>query len=80
MEQLILFIAGFVLEIIATIDVIAVQKRQALLSGCMTFIMVGLGYAVFYNIIILPDAYLNIFANGLGAGVGGFITIIWNKK
>lgn len=80
MEQVLLFFAGFILEIIATIDVIAVQKRQAFVSALATFIMVFLGYTVFYNIIISQNAYLNIFINGLGAGLGGFLTIKCNRK
>lgn len=79
MEQILIFLAGFILEIIATIDVIAVQRREAFKSALATFIMVFLGYTVFYNIILSPDVIWNIVVNAMGAGLGGFVTIKWNK-
>lgn len=79
MEQVLLFFAGFILEIIATIDIQAVQRGEALKSALATFIMVFLGYTVFYNIVISPDVIWNIVVNASGAGLGGFITIKFNK-
>lgn len=78
-EQILLFFAGLFIEILATIDIQAVQRGQAFLSACATFILTFLGYTIFYNIITSSSAYWLITVFALGCGLGAFITIRWNK-
>jgi len=77
--EIFLFIAGFLWEILATIDIQAVQRGEALKSALATFILTFLGYTIFYNIIKSPDVYLHIIIFALGCAVGAYVTIKYNK-
>ena len=80
MYEILLFFVGFIWEILATIDIQAVQKGQAAKSAIVTIILAFSGDTIFYNIIKSPDAYGQFAILSLGCGLGAYITIKWNKK
>lgn len=74
-----IFLAGLLTDIIATIDIQAVQRGEALKSALATFILTFLGYTIFYYIVLSPEAIWNIVLYALGGGMGAFITIKYAK-
>lgn len=74
-----LILVGFIWEILATIDIIAVQQKKAFLSAMVTFILTWGGYTILYNLIPSPDFYWEITCLAMGCGLGAYITIKWNK-
>ena len=76
---MILFICGFISNILATIDIQAIQRGESFKSGLATFLLLFLNYAVFYNIINSPEAYFDIVIYAFGGGFGAFITVKYAK-
>lgn len=78
--KLFLFVAGFILDVLGTLDTLAVQKQKPSNSAFYSFTLTMLGYTVFYDIIITGDVYLNIAIYALGGALGGYVTILWDKN
>jgi len=62
--------AGALLDILATMDVQAVAKNQALKSASVSWIGTIIAYAMFYNIITGPDFLLGIIVYASGGFAG----------
>lgn len=74
-ELAIYFAVGFVLDVLATVDIRAVQKKQAGLSAFMTIVGTILGTLVFIYIIKSPEFIPQVIAYAVGGGVGAFLII-----
>jgi uncharacterized protein YebE (UPF0316 family) len=77
MKLLLYFIIGAVLDILATIDVIAVQDRSALLSSTVSFVLTMVSYAVFWKIMESPDRWSQLIVYALGGSVGAYLVIVY---
>lgn len=69
------FIIGALLDILATIDVRAIQKGQAAKSSIVSFINTMISYLVFYYILRSPEYLFETFAFALGGSVGAYYII-----
>ena len=72
---LIYFCVGFLIDMLSTLDVQAVQNNQAYRSASISFIATVLNYLIFYNIIIGPDFLMGLLSYALGGSVGTVLTI-----
>ena len=75
MDLLLYFVAGFLLDMLATLDIQAVQKNQAYRSASVSFIGTVLSYWIFYSIIISPDFIEGLISYALGGAVGTILTM-----
>ena len=66
---------GAMLDILATIDVKAIQHGRALRSATVSFINTMISYLVFYHIITSPEYFMEIIAFSLGGAIGAYFII-----
>ena len=69
------FLIGGLLDILATMDVIAVQQRKAFRSAFVSFITTVISYVVFYYIMNSPQFLAEILIYSLGGSVGAYYII-----
>lgn len=75
MRLVLYFMIGAVIDILATIDVKAVQHGKAGRSAVVTFINTVISYTVFYHIITSPEYMTEIIAFALGGAIGAYFII-----
>jgi len=75
MKLFLYFLVGLLLDILATVDIIAVQRQYALLSATMTLLLTVIGCLALAKIILSPDRIPELIAYGLGGGVGAYLTV-----
>lgn len=66
---------GALIDILATIDIKAVQYGMAGRSAVVTFVNTVLSYTVFYYIITSPEYMAEIIAFALGGAIGAYFII-----
>lgn len=66
---------GALLDVLATIDVIAVQKRKAAKSATVSFISTVVSYVAFYWIMNSPEYLTEIMFYALGGSIGAYFII-----
>jgi hypothetical protein len=69
------FVSGALLDILATIDIKAVQNRKAFRSSFVTFLNTIISYILFYYIIQSPEYLLEIISFASGGAVGAYVII-----
>lgn len=74
------FLLGALLDVLATIDVIAVQKRDAAKSALVSFILTVVSYVAFYYIMNSPEYLMEILFYSLGGSTGAYIIIKRTKS
>lgn len=79
MRIIVLFLVGFVLDVLATLDMQAVNKNKPLKSGIYTFVLTVLNYGALANIIVNQNIWIEILVYGLGGAIGAYLTIWWNR-
>lgn len=76
---LMLFIAGFIWEVFATVDIQAVQQHKAFKSAFFTFILTYTSYKIFYEIFSSPDTEISMLTVALGCALGAYLTVRHGK-
>lgn len=74
-KLLLYFFIGALLDILATIDVRAIQEGKALKSSFVSFVNTMISYLVFYYIITSPEYVIEIISFAFGGSVGAYYII-----
>lgn len=74
-KLIIYFVAGALLDILATIDIKAIEHHRALRSAFVSFLNTMISYTIFYFIIQSPEYLLEITSFALGGSIGAFVII-----
>ena len=75
MKLVLYFMIGAVIDVLATIDIKAVQHGKAGRSAIVTFINTVISYTVFYYIVTSPEYMTEIIAFALGGAIGAYFII-----
>jgi hypothetical protein len=73
------FVIGFIEDMLATIDIKAVQRNKAYTSAVITFTLTVTGLGVFYNIITTED-WAGIVSYAMGGAMGVIFTMVLIPK
>lgn len=83
MRILVLFLIGFFLDMLATLDMIAVYQKEAMRSGVISFIITIFSLGVAVNICITKSnqlrKWIEIISYALGGAIGAYLTIRFNR-
>jgi len=74
------FILGLLYDTVFTRFCIAVQKREAFLSGLLSFILTCFACLVLYNLVLGPDAIRGILSYGAGCSIGTYGTVLYKSR
>lgn len=73
------FLAGFILDILATLDIRYVQQDKALRSANVSFIGGAIYYFYLFDIILSPDRKMLVFAYLFGGWIGTIVVMRYKR-
>ena len=75
MRLLRFFIIGFILDVLATMDILFVANHLWLGVGFSSFLLTYIGYDTTFKLIESPERRIEIISFALGGSLGAMITL-----